>query len=121
MSAPYSLAPSSPLLALSAATTGTGGVLQIHGRCHMLTVSLESAGTTSGGVVTIEEARFDPAVLAGLDYTGTWSTILAVNASDFTGTAQKSIHVFGSFWAVRTRISSTITGGGTVSSWIWAN
>ena len=121
MSGPYTLIPSSPLQLQKAATTGTGGILQPHGRCHFLTFALQSNGTTSGGVVTLEEARYEPSVLGGMDYTGTWSTILAVNASDFTGSVQKTIHTYGSFWAVRARISSDITGGGTVDVWAWAN
>ena len=121
MSGPYSLVPNSPEQLQSAATTGTGGVLLPHGRSHWLTVSLQSNGTTSGGTISIEEARYDPAVLNGLDYTGTWSVIQAVSASTFTGGAQVVVHVPGSFWAVRARISSNITGGGSVDVWAWCN
>jgi len=121
MSGPYTLVPASPMKLQSAATTGTGGVLQPHGRCHFLTFALQSTGTTSGGTIILEEARLDPDVLAGLDYTGTWSQIASVSASTISGTAQQIIHTYGSFWAVRARISSDITGGGTVTVWAWAN
>lgn len=104
------------------ATTGNGGILILSGKTARVTFALQSTGTTSGGTITLEEAYFDPAVLAGENYTGTWSTIgTAISASTFTGGAQVFIHAIGSYWAVRARISSDITGGGSVSVWAWGN
>lgn len=106
----------------NAATTGNGGQLVLSGKTARVTFALQSTGTTSGGAITLEEAYFDPAVLAGEDYTGTWSTIgTAISASTFTGGAQVIVHAIGSYWAVRARISSNITGGGSVSVWAWGN
>ncbi len=119
MSAPYSLIPGVVKLQ-DAATTGNGGILYMRGGSARLTVVLQSTGTTSGGTVSIEEAYYnldagDPV------YAGTWSVIQSVNANSFTGTVQLVEHYVGSYWAVRVRISSTITGGGTVSAWAWGN
>ena len=100
----------------SAAMTGNGGILSVLGHSNGITIVLQSTGTTSGGTVTIEHAYYD---VNGPAYTGTWSQVALVNASDFTGTAQKIFHYPGSFWAIRTRVSSDITGGGSVSSWGW--
>lgn len=103
---------------LSAVTTGTGVSANLGGRQGAV-VYLTSAGTTSGGVVTIEEADWDP--VSASAYAGTWSSITTVNASAFTGGVQSAYHLPGFAYAnVRARISSTITGGGTVSAVIVA-
>lgn len=73
-----------------------------------IAIYFESVGTTSGGTLLIEEASRS-------DYTGTWSTISTVAASSFTGGTQIAYHVSPNIYAfVRVRISSDITGGGTV-------
>lgn len=78
------------------------------------TYVVQGNGTTSSGVITFEEASWDPQTES--TYTGTWSTILAVNASDVTGGAQKFIHISSTANAYsRPRISTVIGGGGTVS------
>lgn len=103
---------------LSAVTTGTGVSANLGGRQGAV-VYLTSAGTTSGGVVTIEEADWDP--VSASAYAGTWSSITTVNASAFTGGVQSAYHLPGLAYAnVRARISSNITGGGTVSAVIVA-
>jgi hypothetical protein len=103
----------------TAATTGDGNILLMRGECRQLTVFFQSTGTTSGGALSIEEAYYDT---NGPVYGGTWSVIAAVNASTFTGGAQIVYHIASSsVWAVRVRISSTITGGGTVSVWAEGN
>ena len=118
MAAPYVLIPADAVLVLDTVTTGSG-ILMIKGQCARLTVVLESTGTTSGGAVTIEEAYYDP---NDDPYAGTWSAIgTAINASAFTGGAQLVTHALGSFWAVRIRVSSNITGGGTIKCWAWGN
>ena len=76
------------------------------------TVYLRSVGTTSGGTILIEEADYakDKQV-----YSGTWSQIASISASAFTGGAQTAYHVTNAaYGALRVRISSAITGGGTV-------
>lgn len=75
---------------------------------------LASQGTTSGGTVVLEECHYSPEF--SNPYTGTWSLLQTVNASTFSGGAQIAAH-FGpnAFAVVRARISSNITGGGTVS------
>lgn len=115
----YSLSPMQPQQILNAETATTAsGILVLRGQCDRLTVALQSHGTTSGGAVTVEEAYYDP---NGPVYSGTWSVLQATNASTFSGSTQTVIHWEGSFWAVRVRISSTITGGGSVSAWAWGN
>ncbi len=80
-----------------------------------LTFYLTSVGTTSGGTVSLEEADWD-STHGGTPYTGTWSVIATVAASTFTGGTQVAYHASpSSFGFIRARISSTITGGGTVS------
>lgn len=122
MSGPYSLVHASPIKLHSATTTGNGGVLMLYGQCARATIVLQSNGTTSGGAVSIEESFNEGnASNPGLQYSGTWSVIQAVNAADFTGTAQKVIHVTGSVWALRVRVSSDITGGGSITVWAYGN
>lgn len=119
MSAPYTVYPGLEQLH-NATTTGNGGILPLHGRSARVTIVLQSTGTTSGGTLIIEEAywdsRTDPV------YAGTWSQIASVSASTFTGGAQVFYHLAEtSSYAIRVRISSDITGGGTVSVWAWGN
>lgn len=115
---PYCLTPSLPMQLHSAATSGNGGVMYFAGQVARATVILQSSGTTSGGAISIEEAYYDPA--NGV-YGGTWSVIQSVNASTFTGGAQVVVHITGSVWAIRARISSNITGGGSISAWAYGN
>lgn len=82
-----------------------------------VSVYVTGTDTTSSGVITIEEADFDPSVLASAPYTGTWSSITTVNASDVDGGKQKAIHLpVGAYGWVRTRISTVIGGGGSIST-----
>jgi hypothetical protein len=72
-------------------------------------------GTTSSGVITIETADFNPATET--TYTGTWSAVTTVNASDVTGGAQKHVPLTDSAYMwIRTRITTVIGGGGTIST-----
>lgn len=77
------------------------------------TYVVQGNGTTSSGVITFEEASYtDPTA----PYSGTWSSITTVNASDVTGNAQKFVHIAATANAyTRPRISTVIGGGGTVS------
>ncbi len=92
-------------------TTGTSVPVNRAG-VGILSIYLRSIGTTSGGTILIEEAEWGPNEHV---YSGTWSVIATVSASAFTGTAQQAYHVTNcAYGFVRVRISSTITGGGTV-------
>lgn len=72
-------------------------------------------GTTSSGVITIETADFNPSTET--TYTGTWSSVTTVNASDVSGGAQKHVPLTDSAYMwIRTRISTVIGGGGTIST-----
>lgn len=79
-----------------------------------LSVWMVGNGTTSTGVVTIEEAEWDPE--STVPFGGTWSPITTINASDVTGSAMKAIHLPVADYAfVRARISTVIGGGGSVT------
>jgi hypothetical protein len=88
-------------------TSGTSQPYPMEG-FDELVFTFESVGTTSGGTLLIEEASRPY-------YTGTWSQITSISASSFTGTAQQCYHISpNAYGSVRVRISSAITGGGTV-------
>ena len=114
------LSPASPQKLHAAATSGNGGILVLHGQCQNVTIDFESAGTTSGGTLVIEEAYYDP---NGPVSAATWSQLGSdVAASGFSGTAKQTVHIVGySIWALRVRISSAITGGGTVTVTAWGS
>lgn len=102
------------VVVLTAVTAGTSVPVNVSAY-NTPVVYLSSTGTTSGGVVTIEEADYDPS--AGQIYTGTWAPITTVNASTFTGGAQAAYHcAVGSYRFLRVRVSSAITGGGTITA-----
>ena len=81
-----------------------------------------SAGTTSSGVISFEEAApkdfssaEEPAPVFGAA-TGNYSVITTVNASTFSSDAQLAVHVTNAAYCyVRARVSTVIGGGGTVS------
>lgn len=94
-------------------TTGTSRPIEcsLHG---IIAIYLRSIGTTSGGTILIEEADW-----AGteLPYSGTWSQVASISASSFTGGAQLATHLADSAYShVRVRISSDITGSGTITA-----
>ncbi len=74
---------------------------------------MRGSGTISGGTLLIEEADY------GDDeppYSGTWSQLVSVACSDVTGGAQKGVHLsLGAYGYLRARISSAVTGGGTIA------
>lgn len=73
---------------------------------ELSTVYLYGAGTVSGGTVVVEEAHDET-------YAGTWSVIQSVTASTLNG-AGLAIHIGGYVAALRVRVSSAITGGGSI-------
>lgn len=79
---------------------------------------IKGTGTTSSGVITLEEADWGPT--EGV-YAGTWSSITTVNASDVSGGKQKAVHITANAHFYRARISTAIGGGGTIAVVITAN
>jgi hypothetical protein len=99
------------VLTVTGVTTGTSQPI-LYNAHGIITFYFRSVGTTSGGTLLIEEADWD---LNEHPYSGTWSQIGSVSASTFTGGAQLAQHLSDSSYGyLRVRISSTITGGGTV-------
>lgn len=79
-----------------------------------ISIFYSSTGTTSGGAVVFEEADFSPEDSDPI-YGGTWSAIETRNASTFSGTIALAYHASPAAYAwVRVRVSSDITGGGTI-------
>jgi hypothetical protein len=77
-------------------------------------IYLYGSGTVSGGTLYLEEA---PAT----DYAGTWSPIGSSIAASSLNGACLAIHVRGSVIAYRARVSSAITGGGSISAKVMAS
>lgn len=102
---------------LTGVTSGTS--VYIEGAGRDITLYLQSIGTTSGGTVTIEEAGWSK---DEKPYGGTWSKVADVNASTFSGGAQAAQHLSSPtpYQYLRVRISSNITGGGTVAVWMYS-
>ena len=99
---------------LSAVTTGTGTAVNVIGR-EAIAVYITGTGTTSAGVITIEEADWDPVTAS--TYAGTWASLTTVMASSVTGGAQTVYHVpLGAYRFIRARVSTNVTGGGNVSA-----
>lgn len=70
-----------------------------------------STGVTAGGV-TIETA-------VDQNYTGTWAPLIVVAFSS-TAPRQDVVQITGVHWAIRSRISTNMTGG-TVTTWLVCN
>jgi hypothetical protein len=98
-----------PVVLLAAATSGTGDTVVIPAGSNFLRIDLIGAGTISGGTLLVEEAG-DPA------YSGTWSLLYTLTVSALTGGAELCAHVIGCVGAIRVRITSNITGGGTLAA-----
>lgn len=95
-----------------AATTGNGTAVQLDGTGRELVVYIYGAGTIAGGAVQLEEAH-------DKNYTGTWAAIgAAVTVVDAT---VKTTRLTGCVGAIRARVSTNITGGGTVSVELFNN
>lgn len=93
-------------------TTGTSVPLNREND-GIIVVYLRSIGTTSGGTIVVEEADYGP---LEPPYSGTWSSLASIAANTFTGGAQTVFRptVDSAFGWIRVRISSPITGGGTI-------
>jgi hypothetical protein len=94
--------------------------VDVRGYAHLV-FYCTSADTTSGGVVSFEEAAPNANIQPNSPTpwsatTGAYSIIMTATASDFTGGAQKAYHApVGAYAFVRARVSTAITGGGKVS------
>lgn len=80
---------------------------------------VSSTGTTSSGVITLEETNYvaDPNDNKEVQlYDGTAGTIATVNASTVSGGAMSSVKApIGAYAFVRARISTVIGGTGSIS------
>lgn len=81
-----------------------------------VTAFVTGTGTIASGLVSFEEADYDP---AASPYTGTWSDLGSsydVTASGLTGGATQAVHFpVAKFRFVRPFIETAIGGGGSVS------
>ncbi len=113
------LVPTSPQQLHTTATVASGSrqILLCGGQTKNLTIVLQGNGTTSGGTVVVEHAYYS----GDTPYTGTWTPLTTLNASDVSGGKQTAVFAQGSFWAIGVRIATDITGGGTVTTFGWGN
>lgn len=101
-----------PLLAAATTINSVGaGAVDLAGARGVTVYISGSNATVSAGAVTIEEAD-DTA------YTGTWSAI--GSAITVVQNTQTAVHLPDVYKAVRTRVSTAVTGGATVSTRIVA-
>lgn len=98
------------ILLQSAATTGNGSVVNCFGSGGEYLFEIVANGTVSGGAVQFEEA-------ASSDYSGTW-TAIDLSQSPATSTRQ-AVRKTGSYSYVRARITSNITGGGSITARVY--
>lgn len=94
-------------LSLNAVTTGTGTEHPMND-CRQVGWDVVGAGTISGGTVKIESAPTS-------SYSGTWNELDSVDASTLTGGAVYHGTYPGPLSFVRARVSSNITGGGSIT------
>lgn len=93
---------------LNAATTIGPGFMS---RCRETAIYIEWSAASSAGAVVVESA-FNEA------YAGTWANLATVNW--VSGSRVDIVQITGVHGALRTRVSSAITGG-TVNTWIACN
>ncbi len=78
----------------------------------VVTLYMRSTGTMSAGTILIEEADWMP---REVPYSGTWSVLQTIAATDLTGTIVKAYHITDTCYGyIRVRVSVEITGGGTL-------
>ena len=91
----------------------TGVIVDVLGRTN-ITVYLQGTGTTSSGVITIEESCWIP---GHESESNSWASVATVNASDASAGAQKVTRLTaGSYSQLRIRISTVIGGGGSITA-----
>ncbi len=95
-------------ISLDAVTTGTGSVKALND-CRQCNWMFIGAGTITGGTVVVESAT-------AIDYAGTWNELDTLTASDLSGgKATGGTYPMPPGGFVRGRVSSNITGGGTIT------
>lgn len=113
-----SQAPARVTLFVAGSTAAAASQPVVLARAAILTVNLKGTGTISAGTLLIEEASYDPQTEP--IYGSTWSQVQSIDLTAVTGGIAQSIHVPTSVpgqyaWdVVRGRISSAVTGGGSV-------
>lgn len=90
------------------ATVGSSYMSQ----CRESAIYVDWSTSISAGAVTIESAVDE-------NYTGTWAPLIVVTYASGSP-KQDIVQITGVHWAIRTRISTAMTGG-TVSTWIVCN
>lgn len=104
-----------PLLGNETADETTSEAVNCYGYPWVSIYVIGSDDTISSGIITIETADYNPS--NEQTYTGTWSAITTVTAADVTDAQQKAIFLPpGAYAWVRTRISTAIGGGGSIST-----
>lgn len=99
-------------ISLSAVATGTGTAFAMND-CREVWGSLITSGTVSAGTIVLEANNIDIA------YAGTWHELDSVDASTLTGgDAYETTRFAGTYSFMRWRITSNLTGGGTVTAYI---
>lgn len=101
---------SSENASLSAVTTGTGKAIPVND-CRQVTWMVTYSGTTSGGAIVIEHAPT-------IDYAGTWQLLDTITAANLSAGSEGSGTYPGLLSFVRARITSNITGGGSITAYI---
>lgn len=96
----------------SAATTGNGTAVQLNGQGREVTFYIYGTGTVSAGAVQCEESH-------DATYTGTWAAI--GTAQTVVSNAVVVVHATACAGAVRARVSTNVTGGGTVTVDLFVN
>jgi hypothetical protein len=99
-----------PLLA-AASSLNAASSIDLRGEPSNVTIYIKNSAGVSAGAVSIEEAD-------STGYTGTWSVISSVTCD--TPSVTNAVHLVGTYKALRTRISTAITGG-TISTHIAAS
>ena len=91
-------------------TTGTGTAIAMHD-CRQISGHVTGVGTVTGGVVVFESA-------ASATYSGTWSQIdsLDFSVTSLTDSTYQNTWPGGQGGFYRWRITSAITGGGTIGA-----
>lgn len=81
-------------------------------RCRESAIYIVWGASTNGGQITIETAH-DP------NFSGTWAPLLVKSWA--AASSQDVVQITGIHAAIRTRITSAITGGGSVSTFALCN
>jgi len=96
-------------ISLNAVTTGTGTPIAMQD-CRQVTWTVKGVGTVSGGTVKIESVDTQ-------DYSGTWNELDSIDLSSpvLTDSEYQGTYPGGVGGFFRGRVSSNVTGGGTVT------